>query len=69
MEHNYVIKNNKTESFIASDSSSGGYPYDTTINHARVFSQKDTAVSYKNLFPKEDWSLHALVISSKVTNW
>jgi hypothetical protein len=68
MEQNYVIKNNETGLFIASDSGSGGYPYDTSIKHAKVFT-KDSAKCYKDLFPKADWSLHTLLIDSEVTTW
>lgn len=68
MDEKYVIKNNDTGLYIASDSGSGGYPYDTGIKHARVFT-KDTAKSYKDLFPTVDWSLHTLILDSEPTNW
>jgi hypothetical protein len=68
MDKNYVIKNNKTGYFVAVDTSSGGYPYDVTISDAKIFT-RDFAKSYRNLFPDEDWSLHALEVKTNPVSW
>lgn len=61
----YVIKNNKTEKYIAIDKTSGGYPYDTGIEYSEVFKEIKEAEIYKNIFSSYDWSIHKLIIYSE----
>jgi hypothetical protein len=59
----YVIKNNKTDLYIAIDQSSGGYPYDVKLQYAKIFNSIIEAEEYKNIC-KKDWTIHNLWISS-----
>lgn len=70
MEDNkmYVIKNNETNKWIAVDSASGGYPYDTEIHRAEIFHSKESALKYKNVM-KRNWSLFQLELHGIPVRW
>jgi hypothetical protein len=65
----YVIKSENGK-YIAIDTASGGYPYETErIQGANIWSSKEDAYDYKNKFPKENWTLHNLIINTIPTRW
>jgi len=64
----YIIKNNETNKWIAIDSASGGYPYDTEIHRAEIFYSKESALKYKNVMNK-NWSLFQLRLLSIPVCW
>ena len=64
----YVIKNNETNKWIAIDSTSGGYPYDTEIHNAKIFYDKKSALNYKNVM-KGNWSLFQLQVHGIPVSW
>lgn len=55
----YVIRTNKNLAcrYIALDSASGGYPYETSIRNAHIFDSEQSVLDYYNIFKKEnlDW--------------
>lgn len=58
----YIIKNTKTNKYIAIDNSSGGYPYETEWYNASVWSGINEAKNYKsvfsnNQFNSNDWKI------------
>lgn len=68
----YVLKNTKTNNFIAIDTYSGGYPYEVAVEKAKIWYDaegKEEALRYKDMFYKgsfesKDWELHKLLIST-----
>jgi hypothetical protein len=68
MEKMYVIKNNDTDKWIGVDYNSGGYPYDTEIQRAKIFSTKESALNYRNIM-KLNWSLFQLELNSIPVSW
>jgi hypothetical protein len=64
----YVIKNNKTGKWIGIDKASGGYPYDTTIENAKIFHTKKAATDYRGVI-NEDWSLFRLEVRGVPECW
>jgi len=65
-----VIKNNKTNKYIDIDHASGGYPYDTEVEYAKIWGSSDEAKQYYDHFKKnEDWSLHTLTIITTPCEW
>lgn len=64
----YVIKNNKGN-YIGIDQASGGYPYPTGFTLAKIWVSKEKALEYKQKFPNEDWTLHAVKIEVTSTAW
>lgn len=62
-----MTENNK---YIGIDSASGGYPYETErIQDAKIWLEKEDAYDYKLKFPKENWTLHTLMIRTIPTRW
>lgn len=56
--------------YIAVDAASGGYPYETErISDAKIWSSKQEAFAYNNLFKKQNWTLHRLVIETTLVSW
>lgn len=55
----YVIRSNKNLAcrYIALDSASGGYPYETSIRHSHIFDTEESVLGYYNTFKKDnlDW--------------
>lgn len=68
-QEKYVIKNDNTGQYIGMDQTSGGYPYDTEIEKALIWYDKDEAFDYKRMFPREHWSLHIINFESTPTSW
>ncbi len=64
----YIIKNNKTDKWIGIDKASGGYPYDTTIENAKIFNTKNDASNYRDVI-KEDLSLYRLEVRGIPEQW
>ena len=64
----YVIKNNDTNKWIGVDKSSGGYPYDTDIERAEIFYNKESAIKYRNVM-KANWSLFRLEMHGIPERW
>lgn len=64
----YVIKNNDTNKWIGVDKSSGGYPYDTDIERAEIFYDKESAIKYRNIM-KANWSLFRLEMHGIPERW
>lgn len=61
----YVIKNYKTGQYVDIDQASGGYPYGTTIEKAKVWYNLDSVNDYMGIFKDRPWELHKLIISSE----
>lgn len=64
----YVIKNNETNKWIGVDETSGGYPYDTDIERAEIFYDKESAIKYRNVM-KANWSLFKLEVHGILEPW
>lgn len=59
----------ENKKYIGIDSASGGYPYETErIQDAKIWLEED-AYNYKLVFPKENWTLHSLMIGTIPTRW
>lgn len=65
----YIIKNEKTGKFIGIDLSTGGYPYDTNIENAKIWSNKLDAYNYWQTMNETQWSLNKLVFELTEINW
>lgn len=64
----YVIKNSKGN-YIGIDHASGGYPYPTGFQLAKIWATKKEAFEYKQKFPDYDWTLHILKVETESTSW
>lgn len=65
----FVIKSGNGN-YIGIDRASGGYPFETeNINSAYLWTRKEDAYNYKLKFPKEDWTLHTVHVTTVPTRW
>lgn len=62
----YVLKNTENEKYVSVDYSSGGYPFETEINNATIFTKLEEVKRYNKIFLK--YKLFKITITEEEAN-